>query len=131
MDGREVYATTGTDMTVRFFRGWDYTATDINSRSPAFRGSEKGVPMGGDLPPASRGAKAPTFVAYALRDPIGANLDRIQVVKRRLDADGKTQERVYDVVWSHRREPGADGRLPPVDDTVDVANTNWISTMRV
>jgi hypothetical protein len=129
MDRREVYATTGTRITVRFFGGWDCTATDINSRSPAFRGYEKGVPMGGDLPPAAEGAKAPTFMVDALRDPIGANLDRIQIVKGWLEADGETQEKVYDVVWSDGRKPGADGRLPPVGNTVDVANATWTNTI--
>jgi hypothetical protein len=129
MDRREVFATTGTRMTVRFFGGLDYTEADINSRSPAFRGYEKGVPMGGDLPPAAEGAKAPRFMVYALRDPIGANLDRIQIVKGWLGAEGKTQEKVYDVVWSDGREPGADGRLPPVGNTVDVAKATWTNTI--
>jgi hypothetical protein len=84
MARKEVYATTGPRMMVRFFGGWDYTADDLNSRQPAFRGYEKGVPMGGDLRP-ERVTAAPTFMVYALRDPIGANLDRIQIVKGWLD----------------------------------------------
>ena len=96
MDRKEVYASTGTRLMVRFFGGWDYTMDDLNSRQPAFRGYEKGVPMGGDLTAAS-GDTAPTFMVYALRDPIGANLDRIQIVKGWLDAKGKTHEKVYDV----------------------------------
>jgi len=66
---------------------------------------------------------------YALRDPIGATLDRIQIVKGWLDADGNTNEQVYDVSWSGDREPGADGKLPPVGNTVDVENANWSNTI--
>jgi len=130
MARKEVYATTGPRMAVRFFGGWNFTSDDLNSRQPAFRGYEKGVPMGGDLP-ARKGAKAPTFLVYALRDPIGANLDRIQIVKGWLDSKGKTHEKVYDVVWSGDRKPGADGKLPPVGNTVDVKNANWTTMPRI
>ncbi|MEE4175277.1 MAG: DUF3604 domain-containing protein, partial [Xanthomonadales bacterium] len=128
MARKEVYATTGPRMIVRFFGGWDYSVDDLNSRQPAFRGYEKGVPMGGDLK-AVKGKQAPTFMVYALRDPIGANLDRVQVVKGWLDKDGKTHEKVYDVAWSSGREPDADGKLPPVGNTVDVKNANWTNTI--
>jgi hypothetical protein len=128
MARKEVYATTGTRMMVRFFGGWNYTKDDLNSRQPAFRGYEKGVPMGGDLP-VRKGAKAPTFMVYALRDPVGANLDRIQVVKGWLDASGATHEKVYDVAWSGDRRPGADGKVPPVGSTVDIKNANWTNTI--
>jgi hypothetical protein len=128
MARKEVYATTGPRMMVRFFGGWNYTDQDLNSRQPAFFGYEKGVPMGGDL--RARGdAEAPTFMIYALRDPIGANLDRIQVVKGWLDSKGKTHEKVYDVVWSGNRQRGDDGQLSPVGNTVDVANANWTNTI--
>ena len=115
-------------MIVRFFGGWDYTDQDLNSRQPAFRGYEKGVPMGADLPAAS-GDGAPTFMVYALRDPIGANLDRIQIIKGWLDAEGATHEKVYDVAWSPGREPDANGKVPPVGNTVDVENANWTNTI--
>ena len=128
MARKEVYATTGPRMMVRFFGGWGYTADDLNSRQPAFRGYEKGVPMGGDLP-SRRADGPPTFMVYALRDPIGANLDRIQIVKGWLDAAGKTHEKVYDVAWSVGREPDANGALPAVGNTVDVANANWTNTI--
>ncbi|KPK07890.1 MAG: hypothetical protein AMJ64_05185 [Betaproteobacteria bacterium SG8_39] len=128
MARKEVYATTGTRMMVRFFGGWSYSKDDLNSRQPAFRGYEKGVPMGGDLP-GRKNAAAPTFMVYALRDPIGANLDRIQIVKGWLDASGKTREKVYDVAWSGDRKPDAKGALPPVGNTVDVKNANWTNTI--
>jgi len=126
MARKEVYGTTGPRILVRFFGGWDYTAEDLNSRQPAFRGYEKGVPMGGDL----RGSgDAPTFMVYALRDVIGANLDRIQIVKGWLDAKGETHEQVYDVAWSTGREPDANGVLPPVGNTVDIESANWSNTI--
>jgi len=129
MERKEVYATTGSRMFVRFFGGWEYDLRDVNSREPAFAGYGKGVPMGGDLPARPRGAWAPTFMVFALRDPIGANLDRIQIVKGWLDEKGATEERVYDVVWSGDRKPSSDGRLPPVGNTVDVAHANWTNTI--
>jgi hypothetical protein len=128
MARKEVYGTTGSRMAVRFFGGWGYSEDDLKSRQPAFRGYEKGVPMGGDLP-ATQSAAAPSFMVYALKDPIGANLDRIQIVKGWLDADGKTRETVYDVAWSDGREPDANGKLPPVGNTVDLDNANWTNTI--
>jgi hypothetical protein len=128
MKRRETYATTGSRMAVRFFGGWDFVAADASHRMPAAIGYAKGVPMGGDLAKAPNG-KAPTFLVAALKDAIGANLDRIQVVKGWVDKDGKTQEQVYDVVWSGNRKPGADGKLPPVGNTVDVANATWTNTI--
>jgi hypothetical protein len=128
MARKEVYATTGTRVLVRFFGGWNYTTDDLNSRQPAFRGYEKGVPMGGDLRPRS-GDGAPTFMVYALRDPIGANLDRIQIVKGWLDDEGKTHEKIYDVSWSDGRKLDANGVLPPVGNTVDVKAANWTNTI--
>jgi len=128
MERREVYGTTGSRITARFFGGWDYTKEDINSRQPAFRGYEKGVPMGGELRTHDSGA-APTFMVYALRDVIGANLDRIQIVKGWLDDKGETQEKVYDVAWSGAREPDTNGMVPPVGNTVDIKAANWSNTI--
>ena len=128
MARREVYGTTGPRMMVRFFGGWDFTLQDLNSRQPAFQGYEKGVPMGGDLS-AHKGGKAPTFMVYSLRDPIGANLDRIQIIKGWLDANGKTHEKIYDVAWSDNRKPDSDGKLPLVGNTVDIKNASWINSI--
>jgi hypothetical protein len=128
MERKETYATTGSRMLVRFFGGWDFTEADLASRTPALVGYKKGVPMGGDLKPRT-GAGAPTFMVYALRDPIGGNLDRIQIVKGWLDAAGSTHEKVYDVAWSDGRTPGADGKLPPVGNTVDAARASYTNTI--
>jgi hypothetical protein len=127
---KEVYATTGPRMIVRFFGGWDFAANDARTRNPAEVGYFKGVPMGGDLT-AAPPSKAPTFLVGALRDSIGANLDRIQIVKGWQDANGDLKERVYDVAWSDaaNRRPGADGMLPAVGDTVDVPNATWTNTI--
>jgi hypothetical protein len=129
MKRREAYATTGPRMIVRFFGGWDFAPGDASQRMPATVGYAKGVPLGGDLSMAPQG-KAPTFLVAALKDSIGANLDRIQIVKGWLDKDGKTQERVYDVVVSGGRTIDADGRCKtPVGNTVDVANATWTNTI--
>mgnify|MGYP001828777886 FL=1 len=126
---KEVYATTGSRMMVRFFGGFEFNEQDVNSRAPAFAGYSKGVPMGGDLTGAQGRGRAPTFMVYALRDPIGANLDRIQIVKGWMDGSGNTYEKVYDVAWSGDRRPGGDGKLPPVGSTVDAANATWTNTI--
>jgi len=130
MQRRETYATTGPRMTVRFFGGWDFEPADANNRMPAAIGYAKGVPMGGDLSEAPAG-KSPTFLVAALKDPIGANLDRLQVIKGWVDAKGEVQEKVYDVVWgdADKRKPGANGKVPPVGDTVDVENATWANTI--
>ena len=130
MARKEVYATTGPRMAVRFFGGWDFEPGDANNRMPARIGYSKGVPMGGDLTNGPEG-KSPSFLVGALKDPIGANLDRIQIIKGWLDAEGETHEKVYDVVWAdaEKRQPGADGKLPPVGNTVDVENATWTNTI--
>jgi len=130
MERRETYATTGTRMVVRFFGGWDFEAQDAVNRRPATVGYAKGVPMGSDLSAAPAG-KSPTFLVAAMKDPLGANLDRIQVIKGWLDARGEVQEKVYDVAWgdADKRRPGRDGKLPPVGSTVDVANATWTNTI--
>ena len=131
MARKEVYATTGPRMTVRFFGGWDYTEADVATRLPAEVGYSKGVPMGGTLAAAPEGAQAPTFIVGALRDPMSGNLDRIQIVKGWLNADGTTKETVYDVVWSDMddRTLSDDGKVPPVGNSVDVATATWTNSI--
>lgn len=127
MQRRETYATTGSRMVVRFFGGWDFEDQDAGERLPARIGYRKGVPMGGELGAPDDGP--PTFLVAALKDPIGANLDRIQIVKGWVDDAGQTREQVYDVVWSGDRQADADGRVPAVGSTVDVANASWRNTI--
>ena len=129
MKRREVYATTGPRMTVRFFAGWDFVAGDAASPRLAAVGYRKGVPMGGDLTTAPEG-KAPSFLVRAVKNPDGANLDRVQVVKGWRDSAGEMSERVYDVALSDGRRPGADGRsAEPVGETVDVRNATYLNSI--
>jgi hypothetical protein len=122
---REVFATTGTRLRVRVFAGWDFEEPEVQRPDFARQGYARGVPMGGDLRPGPEGA-APRFMVRALRDPDGANLDRIQIIKGWLDAGGETQERIYDVAVSGDRSIGADGRCrEPVGNTVDLANATY------
>jgi len=129
MERRETYATTGPRMLVRFFGGWDFVADDARTRQPAVAGYRKGVPMGGDLRSAPEG-KSPTFLVAALKDPIGANLDRMQVVKGWIDARGERQERIYDIAVSGGRAIDEDGRChTPVGNTVDLESATWTNTI--
>jgi hypothetical protein len=129
MERREVYGTTGTRMVVRLFAGWDFGPQEVVRPDFAAEGYRRGVPMGGDLRAALAG-KSPTFLIRAMRDPDGANLDRIQVVKGWLDAKGETHERIYDVAVSDGRRIDADGRCRvPVGSTVDVPAATYANTI--
>jgi hypothetical protein len=125
---KETYATTGSRILVRFFGGWEFTDEDAQSRLPAGVGYAKGVPMGGDLPK-TPGGKSPTFLVAAMKDALSGNLDRIQIIKGWMDASGDLHEKVYDVVWSGDRQPGADGKLPAVGNTVDAKNATWSNSI--
>ncbi len=126
MHRRETYATTGPRMRVRMFGGYGFKEEDALRRDLALVGYSKGVPMGGNL---SSGEGAPSFLVYALRDPMGANLDRIQIIKGWLNAEGQQQEKVYDVAWSGAREPDAAGKLPSVGTTVELSIPSWTNTI--
>ncbi len=128
MKRKEVYATTGTRLRVRVFGGWDFKPEEVDRWDFAKEGYARGVPMGGDLRNAPDGA-APIMMIRAMRDPDGANLDRIQIVRGWMDSDGKTHEAVYDVAWSDGREIGADGKLPPVGNTVNVEEAAYTNSI--
>jgi hypothetical protein len=126
---KEVYATTGTRIRVRVFGGWDFSADDLGRSDFVSQGYGRGVPMGGELGNASSGKK-PSFLIRALRDPDGANLDRIQVIKGWLDANGETHERIYDVAVSDGRGIGTDGRCKKVvGTTVDIETATYRNTI--
>ena len=125
MKRKEVYATTGTRIRVRLFAGWDFKADEVSRPDFVAQGYSRGVPMGGDLSTAPKG-KAPAFMIRALRDPDGANLDRVQVIKGWVDGEGKTHERIYDVAVSGDRKIGKDGRAKkPVGNTVDIEKATF------
>lgn len=130
MKRREVYATTGPRMTVRFFGGFSFESADASSNNLVPIGYQKGVPMGGVISSPDK-KQAPTFLIAAMKDPFSANLDRIQVVKGWLDDKGRTHEKIYNVVWgdAHRRKLSRKGKLPPVGNTVDIKNASWRDTI--
>ncbi|EAQ98238.2 DUF3604 domain-containing protein [Congregibacter litoralis] len=129
MERRETYATTGTRITLRFFAGWDFDEEDAKAPDLARRGYAGGVPMGSELPRAD--GDAPRFLISALRDPMGANLDRVQVVKGWVNSDGEAQEKVYNVAWGGDRRVDDEGKLPPVGNTVDLSVPTWSNSIGV
>jgi hypothetical protein len=128
MERKEVYATTGTRMRIRVFGGWEFDEADMQRSDFAAHGYENGVPMGGDLTDAPDGG-APQLMIRAVRDPDGANLDRIQVIKGWTAADGEPQEKIYDVAWSDNRTPDGNGKLPPVGNTVDAETATYTNAI--
>ncbi|MBL4880627.1 MAG: DUF3604 domain-containing protein, partial [Oleispira sp.] len=132
MKRKEVYATTGPRIRVRVFAGYDFTAADLKQRDIATIGYDKGVPMGGDLAMAKKG-QTPSLLIRALRDPEGANLDRVQVIKGWVDSKGDAHEKVYDVSWSDKasgkRKVDNKGKLAAVGDTVDLSIPTWSNTI--
>ena len=120
---RETFATSGVRLAPRLFGGWDLGDADL--RDLAAAGYRRGVPMGAELPARPDAVAAPTFLAYAAKDALGANLDRIQIVKCWTDR-GMLFEKVYDVAASGGRVPGPHGgALLPVGDTVDVSAATY------
>jgi hypothetical protein len=128
MKRKEVYATTGPRIQLRFFGGWEYSASDADGKDMVAAGYDKGVPMGGDLTMAPQG-KSPAFIISAMKDPVEANLDRIQIVKGWLDKEGTPQEKVFNVAMSDGRTVGADGKVPPVGNTVDIKTGKYSNSI--
>jgi hypothetical protein len=123
---REVYATTGPRINVRFFGGRDFVDADATAPDIAALGYGKGVPMGGVL---TAGKGAPNFLVMAGKDPLGANLDRVQMVKGWLDAKGGLHEKIYNISWSGDRKLTGRGELADVGSTVDVTRARWQNTI--
>ena len=122
MKRRETFATSGPRIQVRFFGGVNLSGEPADAAAMVEQGYEQGVPMGGDLGPTGA---APTVTVYAQKDPDGANLDRIQVIKGWVDKEGELHEQIVDVVWSGERQPGPDGRVPTVGNTVDLETAKY------
>ncbi len=126
---RETFATSGSRIAVRLFSGWSY-ADDLYTRADVLKRAYKhGVPMGGDMKPAGKRDGAPRFLVMASKDALGANLDRIQIIKGWVDASGTTHDKVFDVVWSGDRKPAGDGKLPAVGNTVDLKTATYINSI--
>jgi hypothetical protein len=126
---RETFATSGSRIAVRLFGGWNY-ADDLHTRPDVLkRAYKQGVPMGANLKPAGKRDGAPRFLVMASKDALGANLDRIQIIKGWVDAQGVTHDKVFDVVWSGERQVAENGKLPSVGNTVDVKTATYRNTI--
>ncbi|MDG2281035.1 MAG: DUF3604 domain-containing protein [Flavicella sp.] len=122
MKRKETYGTTGSRMQIRFFGGWDYTNEDLKG-DWVKTGYTKGVPMGGDIKNGLN--KKPSFLINALMDPEYGSLDRVQVVKGWMDADGSVHEKVFDVAWSGDRKKNKNGKVPSVGNSVNLKDASW------
>jgi hypothetical protein len=125
---KETFATSGPRMTVRFFGSFGFETVDLDGADWLAGAYANGVPMGADLRRPAEG-RVPTFIAHALKEPDGANLDRIQIVKGWVDAEGRMHEKIFDVALSGERKPGASGRIPAVGNTVDVAKATYTNSI--
>ena len=127
MKRKETFAVSGPHIKVRFFGGWEYVPAMLSDKDWVRAGYAKGVPMGGDLPPAK--AKAPAFVVWAVKDPTSGNLDRIQIVKG-WAKQGQSFEKIFDVAWAGDRKPNKwTGIVPPIGSTVDIDNATYTNTI--
>ena len=124
LERKEVYASTGPRISLRVFAGWNFTSQDLYASNFAERGYKKGVPMGGTLTRSST-SEAPIFILRAMRDPLGANLDRVQIIKGWVDDKGETHEKIYNVALSNGRTEAPDGSIDPVGNTVDITTATY------
>jgi hypothetical protein len=126
---KETFATTGTRIRVRMFGGWSFAPGAVEKSDWVKTAYAQGVPMGGDLPTRPAAARAPTFILQATKDPDGANLDRIQVIKVWLEG-GDYKEKVFDVVLSGGRKINPKtGKAPAVGNSVDLATGAFKNTV--
>ena len=129
MRAKETFATSGPRMAVRFFAGWNFSDdlyTNSDMLKQAYAG---GVPMGGTLVADVTQLNSPKFLVFATKDALGANLDRVQIVKAWVDVNGATHDKVFDVVWSDARKRDSNGKLPTVGNTVDLATATYRNTI--
>jgi hypothetical protein len=127
---KETFGVSGPHIKVRFFGGWGYDKTSLDGKDWVHRSYQGGVPMGGDLRPMPSGTGvAPTFVAWAVKDPTSGNLDRIQIIKG-WSQNGQSFEKVYDVAWSgdRKRDPRT-GRVPAIQSTVDLEKATYTNSV--
>jgi hypothetical protein len=126
---KETFATSGTRMKVRFFGGWQFSPSMLRTSTWVADAYRTGVPMGGDLPLKPGAAKAPSFIIQAVKDPDGANLDRVQVVKVWLEG-GDSKEKIFNVALSGgRKADPRTGKAPPVGSTVDLKTATYKNTI--
>ncbi len=128
MERKETFVTSGTRIKVRFFGSTKYNKKQAMSSNWISYGYKNGVPMGGVVKTAK---KAPSFIVWAIKDPNGANLDRIQIVKGWVDKNGKTHEKIYNVAWSDmkKRKMTKNGKIPAVGNTVDLKTAKYKNTI--
>jgi hypothetical protein len=126
---KEVYATTGPRIRLQMFAGWDFPERAEQSEEFSVLGSRYGVPMGSDLVATDDPDKAPQFLLRAVKDPMDANLDRLQIIKGWLDAAGQLHEKVYNIAWSGDRMLDAKGELEDVGNTVDLKSGRYTNTI--
>lgn len=125
---KETFATSGTRLKVRLFGGWDF-APGFDKKSDAVKQAyAHGTPMGSDLPARPANAGAPSFLVWALKDPNGANLDRVQIVKVWVE-NGVQKEKVFDVAFDAGRGHDASGKLKPIGNTVDLKTGAYTNTI--
>ncbi len=123
---REVYATTGPRISLRFFGGYDFLQQDLDLETLVASGYEKGIPMGGELN--AKKDAPPSFLFAAMKDPRGANLDRLQIVKGWIE-NGEMKEKVFNVAWSDERPVDEEGNITPVGNTVNLEEATWTDTV--
>ena len=126
---KETFGTSGPLIKVRFFGGWNYKSNLIKDKKFVAKAYKEGVPMGRDLPAKPKRAKAPTFAVWAMKDPNSGNLDRVQIIKGWYDKRGYGFQKIYNVAWSDDRKLGEDGKLPPVGNTVDIADASYTNSI--
>ena len=126
MERKETFATSGPRIKLRFFAGWDLAIDSLSGEDWVAEAYRNGVPMGSDLSrPPSTVNRSPTFIIQTIKDGEGANLDRVQVIKGYLDKEGHPQEQIFEVVWAGDRKVDANGKLPPIGTTVDIATATY------